>query len=49
MAWCELIERERTRVMAQDFINLRNAQADTEPASKYHNDMLTYAAGKAIR
>lgn len=49
MAWCELIERERMRVMAQDYENLRYSQADPGPANKYHDRLLSYAAGKTSR
>ena len=49
VAWCELIERERMRVMAQDYENLRYSQADPGPANKYHDRLLSYAAGKTSR
>lgn len=34
------------RVMADDFVRLRNAQADVEPARKYYSDLLAFAAGR---
>jgi hypothetical protein len=46
IAWCELIERERMRVMADDFVKTRNAQADAEPAREYHGALVAFAAGK---
>ena len=46
VAWCGLIERERMRVMAQDYISLRNAQAETGPAREYHGELLALASGK---
>lgn len=33
------------RVMAQDYINLRSAQAETEAARNYHKELLMFAAG----
>ena len=47
MAWCGLIERERARVMAQDYESLRYSQAENGPANKYHDQLLSYAAGKS--
>jgi hypothetical protein len=33
------------RVMADDFIRLRNAHADVDPAREYHSKLLDFAAG----
>lgn len=46
MAWNALIERERVRMMAHDYINLRNAQAADGLARNYHDELLAFAAGK---
>jgi hypothetical protein len=40
-----LIERERMRLIADDFIKTRNAQADVDPAREYHDALLAFAAG----
>jgi len=34
------------RLMAQDYVTLRNAQIEAEPARKYHGELLAHAAGK---
>jgi len=47
VAWCALLERERARVMAQDYDNLRYSQAEAGPARNYHERLLAYAAGKS--
>lgn len=33
------------RVAADDYIRLRNAHADIEPAREYHGALLAFAAG----
>lgn len=44
MAWCELIERERMRVMADDYVRQRNTYLDVEEARKYHGRLVNLAA-----
>jgi hypothetical protein len=36
-------------VLAQDYINLRNSQAEVGPARNYHDGLLAFAAGKGGR
>lgn len=35
------------RVLAQDYINLRNAQVEVGLARDYHDGLLAFAAGKS--
>ena len=37
------------RVLAQDYINMRNSQAEVGLARDYHEELLAFAAGKGER
>jgi hypothetical protein len=44
-----LIERERMRVMAQDYVSRRNANIAVEQAREYHGQLTAYATGEKRR
>ena len=46
IAWCALIERERMRVMAQQYICMRNADIEVAKAREYHSELMNLAGGQ---
>jgi hypothetical protein len=43
-----LIERERMRLLADDFVKSRNANIEPKPAVEYHNRLCALAAGEEL-